>query len=172
MIQKKICMLGAFAVGKSSLVGRYVNSTFDERYSATVGVRIHKKEILLPTAEMKLIIWDLAGEDELVRLRTPYLRGSGGYILVVDGTRPETLDKALDLNQRVLDAVGPLPFVLVLNKVDRAQDWAIGRHTLEDLRRRDWAWIETSARTGEGVDAAFRALAERLADGKFAGSTS
>jgi small GTP-binding protein len=172
MIQKKICMLGAFAVGKSSLVQRYVNSTFSERYTATVGVRIHKKEVSLGEAELKLIIWDLAGEDELVRLRTPYLRGSAGYILVVDGTRPETLDKAVDLNERVIAAVGPLPFLVVLNKKDRADDWAIEGRALEGLRRRTWAWIETSARTGEGVDVAFRMIAERLVNGEFAGSAS
>ena len=86
-IQKKICMLGAFSVGKTSLVKRYVASVFSETYLTTVGVKIDKKTVDLAGRVVNLILWDLAGEDDIASLRMSYLRGSAGYVLVADGTR-------------------------------------------------------------------------------------
>src|ERR1043165_1179544 len=100
MLQKKICMLGAFAVGKTSLVTRYVKSIFSENYLTTVGVKIDKKTVTVDSTEVNLILWDLAGEDEFVQLQTSYLKGSSGYILVSDGTRSDTLLKAFTLQRK------------------------------------------------------------------------
>ncbi|MCW5981816.1 MAG: GTP-binding protein [Bryobacteraceae bacterium] len=172
MIQKKICLLGAYAVGKTSLVLRFVRSVFSESYSATVGVRIYKKEIGLAPWGIKLIVWDLAGENELVRLRTSYLRGCSGYILVVDGTRPATLEKAIDLQRRAFQTLGPVPFVLVVNKNDRRDQWSIEAFALDDLRESGWTCLRTSAKTGEGVELAFQILAEKLIDAHRAATAS
>ena len=100
MIQKKLCMIGAFAVGKTSLVARFVKSIFSEKYLTTVGVKIDKKTLGVGDQEVTLIVWDLAGEDEFLQVRMSYLRGSAGYFLVADGTRRATLDKAIELQQR------------------------------------------------------------------------
>ena len=94
MIQKKICMVGAFAVGKTSLVQRFVRSIFSEKYKTTVGVKIDKKVMNVNSQDLTLILWDLHGEDEFQELQRSYLRGTSGYFLVVDGTRPVTLDRA------------------------------------------------------------------------------
>ena len=162
-LQKKICMLGGFSVGKTSLVKRFVASVFSETYLTTVGVKIDKKTVDLSDRIVNLILWDLAGEDDISSLRMSYLRGSAGYVLVADGTRPSTLEVALSLRQRVEADLGPLPFVLLLNKNDLREQWAISDAELEDFRRNGW-WVEaTSARTGEGVEDAFKALAVRVA---------
>lgn len=95
--QKKVCMLGAFSVGKTSLVKRFVQSIFSETYLTTVGVKIDKKNVVLSDRIVTLILWDLAGEDDIASLRMSYLRGSAGYVLVADGTRPSTLEIALSL---------------------------------------------------------------------------
>ena len=84
--QKKVCMLGAFSVGKTSLVKRFVQSIFSETYLTTVGVKIDKKNVELSDRIVTLILWDLAGEDDIASLRMSYLRGSAGYVLVADGT--------------------------------------------------------------------------------------
>ncbi len=110
MIKKKVCMLGAFAVGKTSLVQRFVHSIFSEKYKTTLGVKIDKKSIDIDDAPVELILWDLAGEDEFMKVRNSYLRGSAGYLLVADGTRPETLGIAEQLKSRVNDEVGEIPF--------------------------------------------------------------
>ena len=111
---------------------------------------------------MNLILWDLAGEDDISSLRMSYLRGAAGYVLVADGTRPSTIEVALSLCRRVEADFGPLPFVLLLNKNDLREDWAIRDDEIEGLRRDGWWVRSTSARTGEGVEDAFGALAERI----------
>jgi small GTP-binding protein len=162
-VQKKICMLGGFSVGKTSLVKRFVSSVFSETYLTTVGVKIDKKTVELSDRVVNLILWDLAGEDDISSLRMSYLRGAAGYVLVADGTRPSTLEVALSLRRRVEAEFGALPFVLLLNKNDLQEQWAIGDQEVEDLRRDGW-WVRpTSARTGEGVEDAFGALADRVA---------
>jgi hypothetical protein len=161
-LQKKICMLGGFSVGKTSLVKRFVASVFSETYLTTVGVKIDKKTVELPDRIVNLILWDLAGEDDISSLRMSYLRGAAGYVLVADGTRPPTLEVALSLRQRVEPEFGRLPFVLLLNKNDLQEQWAVRDEDIEGLRQNGWWVRSTSARTGEGVDDAFETLAERL----------
>jgi small GTP-binding protein len=158
-LQKKICMLGAFSVGKTSLVRRFVESIFSEAYLTTVGVKIDKKTVQLADRPVALILWDLAGEDEASSLRMSYLRGAAGYVLVADGTRPSTLDVALTLRQRVEAECGALPFELLLNKSDLVDQWAVGAPAIEELRQEGWSVRPSSARTGEGVEDAFRDLA-------------
>ena len=116
VLQKKICMLGGFSVGKTSLVKRYVQSIFSETYLTTVGVKIDKKTVDLSDRTVALILWDLAGEDDINSFRMTNMRGAAGYVLVADGTRPSTLDVALSLRQRVEAEFGPLPFVLLLEQ--------------------------------------------------------
>jgi small GTP-binding protein len=161
MIQRKICMLGAFAVGKTSLVRRFVSSVFSDAYLTTVGVKIDKKLVDLDGREVALILWDIAGEDDVSTVRTSYLRGSAGLVMVADGTRAVTLDVARSLKERVEGELGPLPFVLLVNKSDLAGEWAIAEPELEGLRAQGWSVRRTSALSGEGVDEAFRELALR-----------
>lgn len=165
-MQKKICLLGTFAVGKTSLTERFTKSIFSEGYRTTVGVRIQKKTVALGAQALDLIVWDLAGEDELGVLRTAYLRGASGYILVADGTRPETLDKAMGLRRRAHSALGNVPFVLVVNKMDRLDDWAIDDVVLDELSGEGWLVFRTSAKTGQGVEDAFIRLAKAVACGE------
>jgi small GTP-binding protein len=163
MIQKKICMLGASAVGKTSLVSRFVRSIFSDKYHTTVGVKVDKKVVALGEDQMDLLLWDLYGEDEFQKMRTSYLRGSSGYVLVADGTRHETLEKAVVLQNRTEETLGKVPFVLVLNKTDLADKWEVDDAAIEELGRRGWPAFRTSAKTGEGVEQAFLALARKMA---------
>jgi small GTP-binding protein len=163
MIQKKICMLGASAVGKTSLVSRFVRSIFSDKYHTTVGVKVDKKVVALGEDQMDLLLWDLYGEDEFQKMRTSYLRGSSGYMLVVDGTRHETLEKAVVLQNRTEETLGKVPFVLVLNKTDLVDNWEVDDSAIEELGKRGWPAFRTSAKTGEGVEQAFLALARKMA---------
>ena len=91
MIQKKICMIGASGVGKTSLVAKFVHSMFSDKYLTTVGVKIDKKTVSVDGAEVMLMIWDLAGDDDFQRLQTSYLRGTSGYLA---GRRRDARDHA------------------------------------------------------------------------------
>jgi small GTP-binding protein len=161
-LQKKICLLGGFSVGKTSLVKRYVESVFSETYLTTVGVKIDKKTVDLGDRTVNLILWDVAGEDDVSTVRMSYLRGSAGYVLVADGTRLSTLEVALSLRERVEAELGSLPFVLLLNKSDLQDQWAIDSAKMDELRQTGWSVRSSSARTGENVEDAFRELAVRV----------
>jgi small GTP-binding protein len=160
--QKKVCMLGAAAVGKTSLVARYVRSIFSEKYHSTIGVKIDKKTVRYGDDAVNLILWDIYGEDQFQQVQTSYLRGASGYLLVADGTRPDTLDTALVLHERVYNSVGALPFRLLINKSDLAERWALSEAALVPLREQGWQIIRTSAKTGEGVEQAFISLTEEM----------
>ena len=164
MIQKKICLVGAFATGKTSLVSRFVKSIYSDIYHSTVGVKIDKKVVKLKQQEVSLILWDIHGEDEFQRVQMSYLRGASGYLLVVDGTRRYTLDKAFSLQDRVENSIGQVPFILLLNKLDLTDDWEIDDATLDSILQKKWVVIKSSAKTGLGVEEAFQKLAEKIVE--------
>ncbi|HSE35711.1 MAG TPA: Rab family GTPase [Blastocatellia bacterium] len=161
VLQKKVCMLGAYAVGKTSLVSRFVRSIFSDKYQTTVGVKIDKKTVSLGDRQLTFILWDLAGEDEFIQVRMSYLRGSAGYLLVADGLRRITLDKAIELQQRVEGEIGKLPFILLINKLDVIDDWEIKESDIESLSVTGWHILATSAKTGVGVQETFLALGQK-----------
>jgi GTPase SAR1 family protein len=142
-------------------VRRFVESIFSETYLTTVGVKIDKKTITLPSQTVNLILWDLAGEDDISSLRLSYLRGCAGYVLVADGTRRSTLDVALSIHDRVEAEYGKLPFVMLLNKSDLTEQWSTSEGDVAELENRGWWLRRSSARTGEAVEEAFTDLAIR-----------
>ncbi len=162
MIQKKICMVGAFATGKTCLVARFVKSIYSDIYHSTVGVKIDKKSIKLGEQEVNLILWDIHGEDEFQKVQMSYLRGASGYFLVVDGTRKHTLEKTLCLQNKIELAIGKVPFILLLNKYDLTEDWEIEETMLEEIVEKSWLISVSSAKTGLGVEKAFVSLAEKM----------
>jgi small GTP-binding protein len=162
MIQKKICMLGSFAVGKTSLIRRFVESIYSDAYHTTVGVKVDKKVIRHNNSDITLVLWDLYGEDEFQKMRWSYLRGAAGYLLVADGTRRNTLEKAFQLQQRVREELGEIPFIFVINKADLVQDWELDAAMESQLTARNWTILRSSAKTGENVEEAFSQLTRKM----------
>ncbi len=162
VIQKKICMLGGFAVGKTSLVKRFVSGQFSEKYHTTIGVKIDQKTQCVDDTEMLLVLWDVYGEDDFQKVRASYLHGSAGYLLVVDGTRKETLDIARQLHTLAVQSMGAVPYVLVINKHDLRESWQVDPKMYEDLASNACLVLQSSAKTGEGVESAFNELAKQL----------
>jgi len=161
----KVCMLGAYAVGKTSLVRQYVYSIFSGKYQTTIGVKLDRKTLQIDDQVIDLILWDLAGEEESINVRSSYLRGSAGAMLVADGTRGETLDVAFDLKRKLNVEVGDVPIVLLVNKSDLADSWDIDRTRLAELKADGWFVFETSAKDGTSVNRAYQALAQELCSG-------
>lgn len=159
MRQLKVCMLGSFGVGKTSLVQRFVKSVFSEKYHSTLGVKVDKKELTLGDQALTMMLWDIHGEEAYKKVQMSYLRGASGYLLVVDGTRRETIDVAMALRERVDAEIGKLPFVLVLNKCDLHDEWEISETILQDFLSQNIPVIRSSALSGEGVEEAFTQLA-------------
>jgi len=159
MIKKKIAMLGAFAVGKTSLVQRFVNSIFSEKYQTTIGVKIDQKLIRVRDTDMTLMLWDLYGDDDFMKMKPSYLIGSSGYLLVADGTRAETVDVALRLQAMASEATKDAPFLLLINKNDLHENWEIEAETISDLKQKGWKILITSAKDNQQVEEAFIMLA-------------
>jgi len=162
VIQKKVCLLGEFAVGKTSLVRRFVEGRFDDRYLSTIGVKISRKTLERPTGLLNMLVWDLAGADEFGS-QSAYLRGAAGALIVCDLTRRETL-AAFERYARQVRALNvAAPLVFLGNKVDLVAERAI---TDADLQAASATlggpYLLSSAKTGEQVEAAFLHLAERL----------
>lgn len=166
MIQKKIALLGAAGVGKTSLVRRFVDSLFDDRYLTTIGVKVDKKVIRVTTADVEtdvtLMIWDIAGAEEHFTVPTSYVKGAAGYLLVADGTRPETIAEAARLQAQIARELGPIPFLFVVNKHDLVDAWAVTDADIAIVGTAALSTLRTSAKTGDGVDAAFQQLAGAL----------
>ena len=162
MIQKKICLMGSFSVGKTSLIKQFVNSLFDDKYHTTVGVKIDKKIISIDETEMTFIIWDIAGEDDFSCFRPAYLRGMSAYIIVIDGTRERSFDVALKLHEKSHIITGGVPVVFALNKYDLEDEWIITEKQVEQLKAFNYPVIKTSAKTGLSVDNIFYLLGSQL----------
>jgi small GTP-binding protein len=162
MIQKKICMLGTMAVGKTSLVQRFVQSIYSDKYHTTVGVKIDKKLVEVDAHALMLLLWDVEGAESAHELRKSYLRGAAGYLLVADGTRRDTLYKALEIQARAQETIGVVPFVFLINKSDLINEWDIDEREIEALQQKGWHVINTSAKAGTGVEDAFLTLARKM----------
>ena len=157
----KICMIGCYAVGKTSLVEKFVRSIYSDEYHTTIGVKIDKKNVQVGDQAATCMIWDIAGEDEFYTVKTSYLRGMSGYFLVVDGTRRETISIA----QRIYDRVQPnfpdVPFLVLANKSDLQYEGQF-RENLGDSFADAVTVLNTSAKTGENVESAFELLVEQM----------
>jgi small GTP-binding protein len=163
MISKKICMVGAFSVGKSALVDRFVRSIFSDRYLSTVGVKISKKIVKLDGDDLTIVLWDMEGKDDFADVNMSYLRGAMGFFAVADGTRKETLNMALHLRKLALETAGEVPHVVLINKADL--DWEIPEEQLAALEASGIPVIKTSAKTGQAVEEAFLSLARAMMKG-------
>jgi small GTP-binding protein len=158
----KVCLVGATSVGKTSLLSRYVRSIFSESYRTTIGVAIERRDVRSRGGLVELVIWDLSGEDEFQNVQPGYLRGAAGYVLVIDGTRVATIGTALTLAARVRSTVGPLPFVVAVNKADLADTWELRRRDLDALRAQHRPVLFTSAKTGVAVEELFSRLIDEI----------
>ena len=160
MLQKKICMVGMYATGKTCLVQRYVHSLFSVKYLTTVGVKIDRREVQVKGQPTMLMLWDLEGRDETRNINPSYLRGAHGVLYVVDGTRRDTFEKLFEIHSLVVSSVGEVPSVVALNKSDLTDQWQLDRSDEKRLSSAGYFSLLTSAKSGVGVEAAFQRLAD------------
>ena len=135
-LARKVCMLGDFGVGKTSLVARFVRNTFSDKYLTTVGVKVDSRLVPLPDErQIKLVLWDIAGKAVLDSLNQNYLRGASGLILVADGTREASLRAALNLLMQARDVLDDPACVLFVNKLDLVERWEVAPQTLAEMQQ-------------------------------------
>lgn len=170
LIKKKICLLGSFAVGKTSLVEQFVYNRFDEKYLTTIGVRVSQK-ILPPIRKPKsgektqynLLIWDIERIEKFDSVVRNYYRGAAGALAVADVTRPETISTLQEIVDK-FHSVNPTAQLLIVgNKSDIFEQ---DKNTLSLLKKTaskfSTEYLLTSAKTSERVEEAFLGLAEKI----------
>jgi len=164
ILQKKVCLIGDFAVGKTSLIRRYVFDEFSESYLTTIGVHITKKELSVKETPVTLIIWDLAGNNGIHEVTPSYMAGAAGALFVGDLSRPWTID-TINGHLAAFHEVNPRSAgVLVFNKTD-LMDGPVDRDGIALNHGLDQGYeiFLTSCKTGRHVEDAFSVLASLLA---------
>lgn len=161
IVQKKICLLGDFAVGKTSLIRRYVVGRFDDKYLTTVGVAVSRKTLEYPGLSLHLLIWDLVGGRDYSQAR--HLTGVAGAMIVCDLTRENTLASYQIYAEQLRQFNPDVRLVLLANKVDLPDERMISEEQLITRAEEIQApLLYTSAKTGENVERAFRTLSDLL----------
>ncbi len=168
-IQKKVCMLGSFAVGKTSMVKRFVEGRFDDRYLSTIGVKISRRKVAVAEDSLSLIVWDLAGGDEFLRTNTSYLRGAAGCLIVCDLTRPQTVRSIDQYAEQMLSANPAAKIIIVGNKADLVDEIQVSKEDLQAVSQSlsSCPVYLTSAKSGINVSDAFKSLAENIINGSL-----
>jgi small GTP-binding protein len=166
-MKKKIVILGDPAVGKTSLIRRYVVNAFDEKYISTIGARVSKKEVsvstVTPPVRMDMMIWDLIGSKESSRLHEMYYKGAEGALVVCDISRLSTIENMGMWVESFRKGVGDRPALLIINKADLQGFWTLDEDGMESLAARHHTfYYMTSAKTGANVESAFLRLAEEM----------
>ena len=151
-------MLGYFSVGKTSLVKRFVESIFSEKYHSTIGVKIDKKRVTIDGVELNLMIWDLAGDDSYENIKTAYLKGASGFLVIADGTQSISVDIAIDIRNNLQQKFPNIPFIILINKDDLKQHWEVAQPQIKQLQEADIQVVQTSAKTGVLVKESFEDL--------------
>jgi len=162
MLKKKVCLLGSFSVGKTSLVRRFVSDAFSDQYLTTVGVKVEQKVVKSKDQDLTLVVWDIHGDDAYQRLQKSYLRGVAGYFLVADGTRQLSFTQALEIRSRFSGELKDIPGIVLLNKCDLEDQWAIGSDELEEIENLGMKSLKTSALSGFNVESSFSLLSEMM----------
>ncbi|OQV15129.1 Ras-related protein Rab-18-B [Hypsibius exemplaris] len=161
----KLLIIGESGVGKSSLLLRFTDDTFDPEVAATIGVDFKVKTMTVNGNPVKLAIWDTAGQERFRTLTPSYYRGAQGVILVYDVTSRSSFQK-LEMWLGEVDAYANRPGMvkmLVANKIDNKKDRVITRDDgLKFARKHSTLFIECSARTADNVPTAFEELVEKI----------
>lgn len=168
-LSKKICLLGNPAVGKTSLIRAFVYETFEDEYISTIGSKVSKKEVEFFDEDAKkyyqvsLIIWDIAGQQTFKHVKQAYYRGAKGALVVADVTRVTTLQSIEDWIKSLVEVVGDVPLMILLNKTDLIDQIKFSLADVQDLATKYKAKsLLCSAKTGKNVERAFLDLAKMM----------
>lgn len=168
-ISKKICFFGDVAVGKTSLIRRFVHNVFDDWYIVTFGTKVSSKELSFVMGDTQyqvyLAIWDIVGQREYRKLHKSYFQGASGGFAVCDITREDTLNSVDFWVTEFQKVSGLVPIMLLANKIDLEDRIRFGDEELSAVAEKyQTQYVTTSAKTGENVEDAFKLLTELMLD--------
>lgn len=172
-LKSKICLVGEKAVGKTSLIRRYVLDEFDDRYITTIGTKVSKKEMEFDAAgvhiQLDMTIWDIMGEKGFRELlKEAYFYGANGVLAVADITRKKTLTDLDDWIDSTMKEAGKVPVLITVNKVDLEDEAEYGdKEATEIAKAFEAPFTYASAKSAEGVEAAFEQLGRMVIESQL-----
>jgi small GTP-binding protein len=170
IFSQKMCLIGDFGVGKTSLIRRFVDRQFSDEYLSTVGVKISRKAVEFcapeqPPKKVQLLIWDLEGHTKFKAIAPSYLQGAKGALVVADVTRPDTVEHLSNHIQLFLSVNPKGSILLALNKIDLVDGTQVAQLSeIAQIQQSDRVFgvYQTSAKTGTEVDRIFNNLVEKM----------
>jgi small GTP-binding protein len=157
----KAVVVGDAAVGKTSLLVRYVKGIFNPTYILTIGVAFHVKDIVVGENVLRLQIWDTGGQERFGPIRQLYYRGAKGVLMVYDRSNIESFNRINYWRNEVKRACGDVPLVLVANKSDLSAK-VPAKQGLKTAEEHSMVFVETSAKDDVNVDQAFSELSQLI----------
>ena len=158
----KIIVIGEPAAGKTSLVKKFVSSHFSTDYRASIGANMFIKDIILDSGqEVKIQLWDIAGQERWIKMRHIYYKGAQGALILGDLTREKSFTQIEKFwVPDVKNFCSEIPIILIANKNDLNRE--LSEETVlslaEKIKAKDILF--TSAKTGENVEKAFKLIAK------------
>lgn len=171
-IKKKICLLGSYGVGKTSLVRRFVYNKYEEKYLSTIGVHISRKTVHLNESEINkfekeidLFIWDIANIEKFDSVTKSYINGAHGAVIVTDISRPNTIAQSLNYAKIFLELNSKAKIIFVGNKYDLLENIQLDEEKyISNFKFYKTHFSFVSAKTGENVEEIFNMLGEKLSE--------
>lgn len=169
IVKRKVCLLGAPSVGKTSLIRKFVFDTFSDKYISTVGTKVTKKDIDLVIAKsnlkitLSMMIWDVLGQKGYKSLHAMFYRGASAAMIVCDLTRRSTYEGIQEWVESLHKVTGSIPTIFLANKADLVDDYEFSLEEIRELaEKNNTTYFLTSARTGMNVQNAFNRLSKVL----------
>lgn len=165
-LRRKVCLLGAPGVGKTSLVRRFAEGVFEEDYESKLSMGISRGALELGDVTLEMMLWDPGGIEAWGQYNRSFISGASGLAFVVDCTKPSTLDHLLEAQTKGRGFIGSRPSILIVNKIDLTQAFALTKQQLNAAGQLNWYIAQTSAKSGYNVSEAFERLAKMMLEAR------
>ncbi|MHA1584577.1 MAG: GTP-binding protein [Promethearchaeota archaeon] len=164
MIKLKIIVAGDKDVGKTSLIHRYINDTFQANTMATIGVDFMTKHLTIDGNEIRLSLWDFAGEDKFRNLFPSYCSGANAAIILYDITNPDSFTGLDDWMNLINSSTGSIEKLLICAKHDLIADAKVSDEEAENfVKQNDISdFMHSSAKTGENISNIFEFITRKI----------
>jgi Ras-related protein Rab-1A len=167
----QLLIIGDSTVGKTSILNKFANGTFNENYLATVGLDNITKDETIDGKNIRIKIWDTAGQERYKALTKGFFNNAEGIMIVFDVTNTETYENLKNWIQSIQTFMGnkmeEIPIIIIGNKIDCEEREVKTEDAESYCKGQNYPYFETSAKTGENIDKTIRFLVKKVIEGNI-----